>query len=90
MKLHNQVKVIFYGGFLFIALTIVAFMFVIRWENKNATYTDIWWKYEVRVLPNNEAMLYRSDLKDSIHIKVINTESLDQVILINKPIKHIR
>ena len=64
---------------------------MIKWENKHSTYEDNWQDYEVRILDEHEVMLYKSDLSDSIHIRLNNSLNLvgEEVIQVNKPIKHL-
>ena len=82
----------------FVYITLIGFVILITYSiiytirvNK-APYVDNWIDYEVKILSDHDVMLYKSDLSDSIHIRLENANNLsgEWMIQVNYPIKQLK
>ena len=89
MKTIKNINIIFI--IIWLVLISIVVHKTIKWEDKNCTWEDNWQDYELLILDDNEVMLYKSDLSDSIHLKLINAYVLEaeEVIQVNHPIKRL-
>jgi len=86
--MKNSLKVII-SFFCFAISSLIIIILIVKWENNNMITVDNWVDYEVRIFNSHDVMLYKSDLTDSIELRLEDAYNLvgEQMIQVNHPTK---